>query len=78
MKTGLNWLDSTYIGMTRNNLCIISISLGQYSLVDNNIHQHVATGTQGIKTEQAFSPIARLHTRNDNYMLQSNDNLTSA
>ena len=25
--TGLNWLDSTYIAMTRNNLCIISISL---------------------------------------------------
>ena len=43
--------------MTRNNLCIISISLGQYSLVDNNIHQDVATGKQGIKTEKAFSPI---------------------
>ena len=25
--TGMNWLDSTYIAMTRKNLCIISISL---------------------------------------------------
>ena len=28
----LNWLDSTYIAMTRNNLCIITISLKEHQV----------------------------------------------